>query len=440
MNDSAGNNRYKKLAEASFVNEYSQIFTNYSNRPKKINGFINYRYLNLKSHIKMLKDAKKSGVKIVASLSRYIFKELVLSSGAILVGINNDFNFREVTPNENKNCALCDPIASTVAVLNYDLCIYAKLADLIVIDNCCAYFKNCILLNNIDNNKIYTINLPVQGKENKEKTYQEYNRFKYVLENITQNQISFQKLYNSMKTINKKRNIMKKINSIAANSDPVLISGMDGIIIHQAYNYDDPYKFNRNALYMLCELYKRKKCCVGAKPKDSLRVIVLGSCPSCLNSFWKINWIVETTGAVVVGNYSVYSNLDIFKLKRCTDNNLDELIGIAYDYYKNIMKIETAESNKMIGNLLDLIESLKVDLIINVNMKGCKKESKINYVISDRATKKNLDILTIETDFSFRGAEKILKKLAELNTHNECNKYNQKNILGYGKFKVIHLW
>jgi len=77
------------------------------------------------------------------------------------------------------------------------------------------------------------------------------------------------------------------------------ISGLDALLIQQIAFYDDPVRFTQKVNELCDELEERVNKGIGVFPKGTPRILVSG-CPFALPN-WKLHHLIETSGAVVVG-------------------------------------------------------------------------------------------------------------------------------------------
>ena len=85
-------------------------------------------------------------------------------------------------------------------------------------------------------------------------------------------------------------------------ADPAPISGLDALLVNQVFFYDDPIRFTASVNALCDELEERVKDGKGVFPKKTTRVLISG-CPMAVPN-WKVPMIVETSGAVIVGEES----------------------------------------------------------------------------------------------------------------------------------------
>jgi len=101
--------------------------------------------------------------------------------------------------------------------------------------------------------------------------------------------------------VNNKRKAIYRLSSLR-KADPAPISGLDALLANQVFFYDDPVRFTESVNKICDELQKRIENGQGVFPKETPRLLLSG-CPMAVPN-WKLPWIIETSGAVIVGEES----------------------------------------------------------------------------------------------------------------------------------------
>ena len=110
----------------------------------------------------------------------------------------------------------------------------------------------------------------------------------YAVENLKQ----------GIETVNNKRKAMHRLAQLRA-ANPVPISGLDVLLANQVYFYDNPERFTASINAICDELEERIANGEGVFPKDAPRILLSG-CPMAVPN-WKVPGIIETSGAIMVG-------------------------------------------------------------------------------------------------------------------------------------------
>ncbi len=114
-------------------------------------------------------------------------------------------------------------------------------------------------------------------------------------------------------------------------ADPVPISGLDALLANQVYFYDDPGRYTKSVNALCDELEKRVEKGEGVFPKGAPRVLLSG-CPMAVPN-WKVPWIIESSGATIVGEESCVGERGTRNLVDDSGNSVEELMEAIIDRY-----------------------------------------------------------------------------------------------------------
>ena len=149
----------------------------------------------------------------------------------------------------------------------------------------------------VDN--LYVMDLPqVKSSQGRALLKEEFERFKTAVEELTGNTITVAALKEGIKVVNAKRAALHRL-AILRKADPAPISGLDALLANQVFFYDNPARFTESVNKICDELEVRIKENQGAFPSKTPRILISG-CPMAVPN-WKLPWIIETSGAVIVG-------------------------------------------------------------------------------------------------------------------------------------------
>ena len=100
------------------------------------------------------------------------------------------------------------------------------------------------------------------------------------------------------------------------------------------YFYDNPQRFTDSVNKICDELEKRIAGKKGVSPEGTPRILMSG-CPMAVPN-WKLPWIVETSGAVIVGEESCVGERGTRNLVSTSGETVDELMDAIVDRYFQI--------------------------------------------------------------------------------------------------------
>jgi Benzoyl-CoA reductase/2-hydroxyglutaryl-CoA dehydratase subunit, BcrC/BadD/HgdB len=310
---------------------YQDIYLAQKNRPE---GMKYFDFVMSEVHglrIKELMDEKAAGRKVIGSFCVFVPEEIVRAVDASLVGLcaGADFAMEEVERLLPRNT--CSLIKSAFGFSLAKVCPYMECSDMIVGENTCdGKKKSYETLNDLVPN-LYIMDLPqVKSVEGRALLKAEYLRFKEAVEKLTGITIDADRLKKGIEIVNEKRKAVHRL-SLLRKANPASISGLDALLVNQVYFYDDPARFIDSVNKISDELEARVEKKEGVAPESTPRILISG-CPMAVPN-WKLPWIIETAGAVIVGEESCVGERGTRNLTDDSGNTLEELMEAIVDRY-----------------------------------------------------------------------------------------------------------
>jgi len=283
--------------------------------------------------IKEIQEAKAQGRKVIGTFCVFVPKELVLAADAVCVGlcagaeIGKEFAEKILPRN---TCAL---IKSFVGFKLSRLCPYIESCDLVVGETTCDGKKKAYEIFE-EYAPVYVMEIPQMKQAcDRELWKAEVRRFKERIEAVAGQEITAAKLKEAIKLVNGRQRVLQRLNQIRA-AVPTPISGRDVLLINQISFYDDPVRFTTKIGELCDELEKRIKAGKGVAPAETPRLMLSG-CPMAVPN-WKLPFIVESSGAVIVGEESCIGTRNIRDLVDESGNTLEEMLDALVDRYMRI--------------------------------------------------------------------------------------------------------
>ena len=303
---------------------YQEVFLSQKDRPEGM-GYFDFVMSEVHGlRIKELLDEKAAGRKIIGSYCVFVPEEIALAANATLVGLCSgaDFAMEEVDKLLPRNtCAL---IKSSFGFKLGRVCPYLESADMIVGENTCDGKKKAYeSLNDLADN-LYVMDLPqVKSEQGRALLRAEYDRFKSAVENLTGVAVTPESLKQAIQTVNAKRSAIHRLSSLR-KADPTPVSGLDALLANQVSFYDNPARFT-DSVHKICdELETRIAEKKGVFPEKTPRIVVSG-CPQAVPN-WKLPFIVETSGAVIVGEESCVGERGVRNLTDESGGKVEEMM------------------------------------------------------------------------------------------------------------------
>lgn len=359
--------------------------------------------------IKELMDEKEQGRKIIGSYCVFVPEEIALAANATLVGLCSgaDFALEEVEKYLPRNtCAL---IKSAFGFKLGKVCPYLESADMVVGENTCdgkkkAYESLGPLLGNL-----YVMDLPQMKSEmGLALLRSEYDRFKDAVEALTSVTITHDSLKEAIKTVNAKRSALHRLAELR-KADPVPISGLDALLANQVSFYDNPARFTESLNKICDELEKRIEKKQGVFPAKRPRILMSG-CPMAVPN-WKLPWIIETSGGVIVGEESCVGERGVRNLTDDTGTTVDELMdAIAERYFKVDCAIFTPNGERL-NHIEEMAKDYNADGVIHYGLQFCQPYTMEAILVEKALELKDIPCLRIETDYGMEDVGQLKTRI-----------------------------
>ncbi len=354
--------------------------------------------------IKELQDAKASGKKVIGTFCIFVPEEIVLAAGGIQVGlcagaeIGKD-EAEKVLP--RNTCAL---IKSFVGFKLSRLCPFIESCDLIVGETTCDGKKKAYEIFS-DYSPVYVMEIPqMKNACDRDLWKSEVLRFKSKVEEITGNKITAAALRDAIHLVNERRRVLQRLNRLRA-AVPTPISGRDVLLINQISFYDDPVRFTSKIGELCDELEERVKSGEGIVPEGTVRLMLSG-CPMAVPN-WKLPYIVESSGAVVVGEESCIGTRNTRDLVEEGGSTVDGMVDAIVDRYMRIDCACFTPNTERMENIVDMARELKVKGVIHYALSFCQPYSMEAYKVEKVLSNAGIPMLTIETDYSMEDVEQL---------------------------------
>jgi benzoyl-CoA reductase/2-hydroxyglutaryl-CoA dehydratase subunit BcrC/BadD/HgdB len=354
--------------------------------------------------IKELQDAKEAGKKVVGTFCVFVPEEIVLAAGAIQVGlcagaeIGKD-EAEKVLP--RNTCAL---IKSFVGFKLSRMCPFIESCDLIVGETTCDGKKKAYEIFN-DYSPVYVMEIPqMKNACDRDLWKNEVLRFKSRVEEMTGNKITAADLSGAIHLVNDRRRVLQRLNKLRA-AVPTPISGRDVLLINQISFYDDPIRFNAKISELCDELEDRIKSGQGIAPEGTTRLMLSG-CPMAVPN-WKLPYVIESSGAVIVGEESCIGTRNTRDLVQEGGGTLEDMLDALVDRYMRIDCACFTPNTERMGNIVDMARELKVNGVIHYGLSFCQPYAIEAFKVEKALGKAGIPMLSIETDYGMEDVEQL---------------------------------
>ena len=388
---------------------YQDIFLSQKHRPE---GMKYFDFVMSEVHglrIKELMDAKAAGRKVVGSYCVFVPEELILAVDGVSVGLcaGAEFNFEgaeEVLPRN-----LCPLIKSAFGFKRGLVCPYVEASDIIVGENTCDGKKKAYEVLAPMVKDLYIIDLPQMKSEvGKMLLREEYLKFMEKLEDSSGKRITDETLKKGIEVANAKRRAVKRLAELR-RADPAPISGLDALLVNQVFFYDDPLRFTASTNALCDELEERVEKGEGVFPKGTTRMLISG-CPMAVPN-WKVPMIVETSGAVIVGEESCVGERGTQWLTEDRGETVAELLDNITDRYFKIDCAVFTPNPSRTDHVKDMFGRYNAQGVIHYSLQFCHPYLVESGPAEAALEKAGIPTLRLETDYSQEDAGQLKTRI-----------------------------
>jgi benzoyl-CoA reductase/2-hydroxyglutaryl-CoA dehydratase subunit BcrC/BadD/HgdB len=388
---------------------YADIFLSQSNRPE---GMKYFDFVMSEVHglrIRELMDARARGRKVIGSYCVFVPEEMILAVDGVSVGLcaGADFNMEGAETLLPRNtCAL---IKSAFGFKLGKVCPYLEASDVVVGENTCDGKKKSYEVLAPLVNDLYVMDLPqMKSPAGKRLLREEYGRFGAKLEQVSGRKITAESLRRGIETVNAKRAAVNRLSALRA-ADPAPISGLDALLVNQVFFYDDPVRFTESVHKLCDELEERVARGIGVAPKGTARVLVSG-CPMAVPN-WKLPMLVETSGAVIVGEESCVGARGVRWITENTGDTVDALIDAVTERYARIDCAVFTPNPSRLDYVKELQKKLAAQGVIHYSLQFCQPYIMESGPVEAELEKSGIPTLRLETDYSQEDAGQLKTRI-----------------------------
>lgn len=390
---------------------YQDVYIAQKNRPEGM-GYFDFVMSEVHGlRIKELIDEKAAGRKVIGSFCVFVPEEIVRAADATLVGLctGADFATEEVERFLPRNT--CSLIKSAFGFKLGRVCPYIEASDMIVGENTCDGKKKSYETLKDLVSRVYIMDIPqMKSQEGRALLKAEYFRFKEAVEKLADITIDADRLRKGIDMVNNKRKALHRLSSLR-KANPVPVSGLDALLVNQVQFYDEPVRFTDSVNKICDELEARIRKGEGVFPESTPRILLSG-CPMAVPN-WKLPWIIETAGAVIVGEESCVGERGARNLTDNSGSTVDELMEAILDRYFKVDCAIFTPNPERLDHIVEMCDAYQADGVIHYSLQFCQPYLMESIPVEKALEARNIPTLRIETDYS-------LEDLGQLKTRVEA--------------------
>jgi benzoyl-CoA reductase/2-hydroxyglutaryl-CoA dehydratase subunit BcrC/BadD/HgdB len=383
---------------------YNDIYLSQPDRPK---GMEYFDFVISEVHglrIKELMDAKEEGRTVVGTFCLYVPEELVLAVDGVCIGLcaGADVATEEAEKLLPRNtCAL---IKSFFGFTMAGLCPYVASADLVIGETTCDGKTKAYELFN-DLKETFVIEVPhMKTEAGRTLWWSELRRLAEKLEELSGRKITPEKLAQAIRTVNAKRAALHRLNSLRA-ATPAPISGRDALLINQISFYDDPSRFTASVNALCDELEERVAVGTGVGDADAPRVLVSG-CPMAIPN-WKVPFVIEKNGAVIVGEESCVGERGTRNLVAEGASDIDSMMDSIAARYFDIDCACFTPNDARLEHVVEMAREYNADGVIHYSIQFCGPYTIEARRVESALKEAGVPLLKLETDYSMEDVAQL---------------------------------
>lgn len=377
---------------------YQNTFLTQKNRPE---GMKYFDFVMSEVHglrVQELMNAKKEKRIVVGSYCVFVPEELILAVDGVSVGLcaGADFNIEaaeRVLPR-----SVCPLIKSAFGFKMGKVCPYVEASDLVVGENTCDGKKKAYEILAPMVPRLHVIDLPqMKSAEGRALLKAEFERFAAVLEDLSGKKIDVESLRRAIRRVDAKRSAVHRLSRLR-HADPAPISGLDALLVNQVFFYDDPERFTASVIKLADELEGRVRSGQGVCAAGVPRILISG-CPMAVPN-WKVPAIVESSGAVIVGEESCVGERGTQWLSGDDGRTLDALIDRLVDRYLKIDCAVFTPNPSRLQHVKDMVAACRADGVIHYGLQSCQPYLLESGPVEAALEGAGVPVLRLETDYS----------------------------------------
>jgi len=340
---------------------------------------------------------KKAGGKVVGTYCVYVPDELIYALGAASTGLCGGDQFWVPAGQAVLPSNMCALVASSLGSRLDRTSPFCQVADLYVGEATCDGKKKAWEILGQDVN-LHVMDMPQKKRDKDTQRFaQEIEELGHVLEKLTGNTLTSERLAEGIRLINGRRRALQRLQAVRA-ARPAPISGLDALMVTQVGFYDDPARFAGQVNQLCDELEDRVKSGQGVAPAEAKRIVLTGSPMAIPN--WKLPRIVEQSGAVAVAEELCTGSRFFENLVDENTVDMESMIqALAQRYLKTNCACFTPNQGRM-DDIIRLARDNRADGVIDYALQFCGLYTTESHLVGQAMKQAGLPMLQVVTDYS----------------------------------------
>ena len=376
---------------------FREVYLSQSNRPKGM-AFFDMVVGDIHGiRVRELRERAVNGDKVVATYCVFVPEEVVWAADAVPVGLCAGTQFslpfaEQVLP--RNTCAL---IKSSFGFKLGRICPYVQSSHLIVGETTCDGKKKMFEIL-AEHHPVHVMEVPnKKTPPGRQLWLDEVITFKDVIERLTGNRLTAEKLSGATRKVNERRRALKRLYELR-KANPVPISGKDALLVTQVSFYDDVVRCAQQVNALSDELDSRVAAGEGVFPADAPRILISGSPMAIPN--WKLHQVLETAGAAVVCEETCTGTRFFSDLVPEGGGSVDDQLEAIAERYMNIHCACFTPNDERLEDIVRLAREYRVDGVVHYNLQFCHTYATEATLVEKTLAREGIPLLRVETDYS----------------------------------------
>ncbi|DAB34602.1 MAG TPA: 3-hydroxyacyl-ACP dehydratase [Sulfurospirillum sp. UBA12182] len=386
---------------------YKNQFMSQENRPKGMEYFDWFMSEIQGQRIAEINQLRAEKKPAVGTFCIFVPEEIVTGAGGACYGLcgGSPATIPDAETELPRN--ICPLIKSAHGFKLQRTCAYTQSSDFIYGETTCeAKKKSWEIL--AKHHPVHVMNIPHMKREKDLRMWkEEIVEFKEHIEEVTGKKLSLEEMKEGTRIVNEKRKALLRLDALRGmNPDVMPISGKDGLFVVQMGFLDDPVRYTEKVNELCDELEQRVRDGVSVFPKDTPRLMVLGTPFAPPN--WKLHNAVENTGGAVINEESCIGHR-YFKDNVNLDgvNDEDTLMERLMERYAEIDCACFTPNTPRIDKIVQMYKDRKADGVIYYTLSFCHTYNVEAHLVTEALEKEGIPCLVIESDYSPEDAGQI---------------------------------
>ena len=353
-------------------------------------------------------EAQKQGRKVFGTFCVFVPDEVIVAANGIVTGLCGGSQFWVPGGETVLPKSMCPLVKASVGARLGKTCPFFRIADMYVGETTCDGKKKAYEILGEDV-PMYIMDVPqMKRPEDILKWKNEIIAFTKKVEEFTGNEVTAEKLAESIKLHNEKRKALQRVYD-CRKSKCLPISGRDALLMTQISFFDDPARCAQMCNRLADELEQRIKDGVSVVSEGTKRILITGTPLAVPN--WKLHNIIETSGGAVVCEEMCTGTRYFENLVDESGTTLDEMFtNLSERYMKTNCACFTPNTGR-IDDILRMVKEYQVDGVIDCSLKFCCLYDTEKRGVSAALKEAGVPVMSLETDYEDTDAGQLRTRI-----------------------------